>query len=133
MKQTFDKLLGFDTEVMGRKRFAINYIWISVFVVVVDYFSNVLQTSQYPGSFALMLLYLLIEIVFVFAALYIYGRSLVKRLQSVGWNGKWVWVGIIPFVNFLFILVLLLKPTLPPRQAQNYKEDGVAGGLSRPA
>jgi hypothetical protein len=95
-------------ELMGRKRFAINYLYTVVLGIALALSSNARVALGDYGSLSLVFFYLLLEFIFLLAGAYVYIPSLMRRCASIGWEKKW-WIGLIPLLNFIFVFILLIK------------------------
>lgn len=103
------KILGFDRLVMGRKRFLVNLILAFVIGAMFDIFSW--REHGY---------YLVVQLVILILAGYIYIPSLIRRSKDAGWNKYW-WFGLVPLLNFLYVIVLLLIPPVSDSNANTSK------------
>lgn len=93
------KLLGFDKPLMGRKQFLLNLAPVFILGFVFESFSNTERISDLIIQFAVLI-----------TAGCIHIPSLIRRSKDAGWDRIW-WLGIIPLVNFIYIAVLIFKPT----------------------
>ena len=96
-KEYIEVKLGFNKTVMDRQQFIIN----SIIVLVLGFFFDAFSWREYTP-------YLVVQFAILVIAGFIYIPSLIKRSRAVGWSEVW-WVGLIPFINFVYFFALIIK------------------------
>jgi uncharacterized membrane protein YhaH (DUF805 family) len=112
------------------------YWWFILFTVIVSAASDVivvviLLSASKAAGVLITVLFVVIAVLFVFAAVYL-GLAelalLVRRLHDSGRSGWWVLMGVVPFVGAIMLLVFtLIEGTPGPNRYDLVTADAAAG------
>jgi len=84
------------------------YWWWTLFAVIVAIVASILDSIIFGGDFgAVTPLYTLTTL-----ALFLPGLSVwIRRLHDIDRTGWWVWIGLIPFIGLIILLIFTLLPS----------------------
>lgn len=84
------------------------YWWWTLFTVIVAIVASILDSIIFGGDFgAVTPLYTLTTL-----ALFLPGLSVwIRRLHDIDRTGWWVWIGLIPFIGLIILLIFTLLPS----------------------